>query len=151
MIVPFQVAERSGVQFKLSHLGDQWIFSWPPCTLCALRRLPAKTLFLALITQFNIPFSLLIRKSSEVFEDFFVERRSFACRNWSLNVLLFYCNWKKWNLEELAAVQRDLERADKTNKFQTCLQKSSFFDVFILVSKAINWQQGIFTTECSHK
>ena len=94
VIVPFQVAERSGVQFKLSHSGDQWIFSWPRALSVHFVDCRQKTLFLALITQFNIPFSLFLRKSSEVFEDFFVERRSFACRNWSLNVLLFYCNWK---------------------------------------------------------
>ena len=40
-------------------------------------------------------------------------------------VLLF--NRKKWSLEELAAVQTDLERADKTNNFQTCQKKNSFF------------------------
>ena len=75
MIVPFQVAERSGVQFKLSHFGDQWIFSGPRALSVHFVDCRQKTLFLALITQFNIPFSLFLRKSIEVFEDFFVERR----------------------------------------------------------------------------
>ena len=140
MNVPFQVAERSGVQFKLSHFGDQWIFSGPRALSVHFVDCRQKTLFLALITQFNIPFQSFLRKSSEIFEDLFGERRSFVCRNWSLNVLLFYCNWKKWSLEELAAVQTDLERADKTNNFQTCLQEKVFS--FFLLQSAINWPQG---------
>ena len=72
VIVPFQVAERSGVQFKLSHFGDQWIFSGPRALSVHFVDCRQKPLFLARITQFNIPFSLFLRKSSDVFEDFFV-------------------------------------------------------------------------------
>ena len=40
-------------------------------------------------------------------------------------------------MEELAAVQTDLERADKTNNFQTCLQKNGFFDVLMTASNQL--------------